>query len=51
MTLKRVLHILRNPEGVALREKKEVYLMAADMIEQYIREKDFWRVRQHKRVA
>lgn len=50
MTIKKVLSILRNDICVDHDIRKEAYLMAADLIEEHIREKEYWRIRQHKRV-
>jgi len=50
MTIREVIGILRNEPCVGYELRKEAWLMAADIIEQYLKEKEFWRIRQHKRV-
>lgn len=51
MTIPKILHILRNPYGVSEEEQREARLMAADMVEDYLRERLRWRLRQQAGVA
>lgn len=47
MTIPEMLDILRNPFGYK-EELTEAQLMAADLVEQFIQEQKFKRIKQHK---
>ena len=47
MTIPKMLNILRNPWGATEGEKEAARLLAADIVEEHVREKERWRLRQH----